>query len=230
MEYNNLNGGAITDKISIYNCDCMELLKQTPDNYYSLALVDPPYGIEDKISIGGGSHTKNKTKFHNLYSENGKKWDIRPKKEYFTELQRVSKNQIIFGGNYFTEFLPVSRGWAYWCKQGENMSSVNDELIWTSFDICIKMFSRCHGLDKGFMNKEGKNIHPTQKPVALYKWLLDKYAKPNDKILDTHLGSMSIAIACHDYGFELTGCELDPEYYEKGIKRVQNYISQLNLF
>jgi len=214
--------------IRMYNRDCMELLNS--GNNWNLAIIDPPYGIEDKISIGGGSHTKTKTKFHNLYSENGKKWDIRPPREYFIELQRVSKNQIVCGGNYFTEFLPVSRGWAYWHKQGENMSSVNDELIWTSLDISIKMFSRCHGLDKGFMNKEGKNIHPTQKPIQLYKWLLTNYAKQGDTILDTHGGSLSIAIACWDLGFDLDVCELDKDYFDAAVKRFENHIKQTQLF
>jgi site-specific DNA-methyltransferase (adenine-specific) len=240
--------------INLNNCDNMEFMKGLPDNHYDLAICDPPYGIEDKISIGGGSHTKTKTKFHNLYSKNGKKWDVRPSKEYFTEVQRVSKNQVFFGGNYFAENLPVSRGWAVWDKQGQGMSSVNDELIWTSFDISIKTFSRCHGLDKGFMNKEGKNIHPTQKPIQLYKWLLKNYAtcpscenkgwiwltqgKQTDcpkckgykpKILDTHGGSMSIALACYDMGFDLDLCELDKDYYEAGVKRFEQHKKQLKL-
>lgn len=216
--------------IQLIHGDSLQALKGYGDNHFDWAIVDPPYGIEDKISIGGGSHTKNRTKFHNLYSENGKKWDIRPPKEYFIELQRVSKNQIVCGGNYFTEFLPVSRGWAYWHKQGENMSSVNDELIWTSLDISIKMFSRCHGLDKGFMNKEGKNIHPTQKPVALYKWLLENYTSESDLILDTHLGSGSIAIACHQMKRKLIAYEIDAEYYEKACKRFKEQTAQQALW
>lgn len=135
---------------NVENIDCIEGMKHFFDNYFELAIIDTPYGIEDKISIGGGSHTKNKSKFHQRYKENNKKWDIRPSKNYFDELFRVSKNQIICGANYLTEFLPISRGWIYWHKQGEKMSSVNDELIWTSFDISMKFFSRCHGKDKGF--------------------------------------------------------------------------------
>ena len=221
---------------NIGNEDNMELMARYEDNHFDLAVVDPPYGIEDKISTGGGSHTKNKTKFHNLYSDNNKKWDFRPSKEYFNELFRVSKNQVFFGGNYFTEFLPVSRGWAFWDKQGQGMSSVNNELIWTSFDISIKTFSRCHGLDKGFMNKEGKNIHPTQKPPSLYQWVLLNYAKENDKILDTHLGSGSIALALdglnkiEKMNLTLTACELDKEYYDKAIKRIEKYTKWNSLF
>ena len=215
----------------VYNEDCIEVMKRYPDNYFDLAVVDPPYGIEDKISIGGGSHTKNKTKFHNLYSENGKNWDIRPENEYWNELLRVSKNQIVCGGNYFAEKLPVSRGWIVWDKQGENMSSVNDELMWTSFDISIKTFSRCHGLDKGFMAKgTDKVFHPTQKPVKLYDWLLHNYAKPNDLILDTHLGSGSSRIAAYKGGFNFVGFEIDQEYYEKQEKRFNDFKSQLRLF
>jgi site-specific DNA-methyltransferase (adenine-specific) len=213
-----------TDKITVTNEDNMELMARYPDKYFDLAIVDPPYGIDSKISTTSGLNKGNK--FAQLYNE--KRWDkFRPENKYFNELLRVSKNQIICGGNYFAEKLPVSRGWIVWDKQGEGVTSVNNELIWTSFDVSIKTFSRCHGLDKGFMAKgTNKVFHPTQKPVALYKWLLDKYAKPNDKILDTHLGSGSIAIACHDYGFELTACELDKEYYEASYKRFKNHISQ----
>jgi site-specific DNA-methyltransferase (adenine-specific) len=218
----------VTDKITITNEDNMLLMARYPDNYFDLAIVDPPYGIDSKISTTSGLNKGNK--FAQLYNE--KRWDkFRPENEYFNELLRVSKNQIICGGNYFAEKLPVSRGWIVWDKQGEGVTSVNNELMWTSFDVSIKTFSRCHGLDKGFMAKgTNKVFHPTQKPVALYKWLLDKYAKENDKILDTHLGSGSIAIACHDYGFELTACELDKEYYDKAIERIVNHTNQTKLF
>ena len=218
----------LTDKIELTNEDNMELMARYPDNYFDLAIVDPPYGIDSKISTTSRLNKGNK--FAQLY--NKKRWDrFRPENQYWNELLRVSKNQIVCGGNYFAEKLPVSRGWIFWDKQGEGVTSVNNELMWTSFDVSIKTFSRCHGLDKGFMAKGiDKVFHPTQKPIPLYKWLLDKYAKDGDKILDTHLGSMSIAIACHDYGFELTGCELDKEYYNKGIQRVKNHIAQLKMF
>ena len=218
----------VTDKIEITNEDNMELMARYPDNYFDLAIVDPPYGIDNKISTTSGLNKGNK--FAQLYNE--KRWDkFRPETEYWNELLRVSKNQIICGGNYFAEKLPVSRGWIIWDKQGEGITSVNNELMWTSFDVSIKTFSRCHGLDKGFMAKGiDKVFHPTQKPVKLYKWLLDKYAKQGDKILDTHLGSGSIAIACHDYGFDLTACELDKEYYDKAMERLANHQSQTKLF
>jgi site-specific DNA-methyltransferase (adenine-specific) len=215
-----------SDKITVTNEDNMQLMARYPDNYFDLAIVDPPYGIHDKLYRKDSP--KNKSKFNTLYYE--KQWDKnRPSKEYWDELKRVSKNQIIFGANYFVEFLPVSRGWIFWDKMGENMSSVNNELIYTSFDISIKTFKRCHGLDKGFL-ADHKVFHPTTKPQKLYKWLLDKYAKQGDKILDTHLGSGSIAIACHDYGFELTACELDTEYYEAAKKRFFNHSAQIKLF
>lgn len=211
-------------KLTITNEDCMELMKRYPDKHFELAIVDPPYGIDSKISTTSSLNKGNK--FAQLYNE--KRWDkFRPENEYWNELLRVSKNQIVCGGNYFAEKLPVSRGWIVWDKQGEGVTSVNNELMWTSFDVSIKTFSRCHGLDKGFMAKgTDKVFHPTQKPVALYKWLLRNYAKPNDKILDTHLGSGSIAIACHDLGFDLTACELDKEYFDKSMERIEKHTAQ----
>ena len=212
-------------KIRFYNCSYEELFKI--GTTWDLAIVDPPYGIDDKISTKSSLNKGNK--FAQLYNE--KRWDkFRPENEYWNELLRVSKNQIVCGGNYFAEKLPVSRGWIVWDKQGEKMSSVNNELMWTSFDISIKTFSRCHGLDKGFMNKEGKNIHPTQKPVQLYKWLLENYTNENDLILDTHLGSGSIAIACHYMKRNLIGYEIDKEYYDAACKRFKEQTSQQSLW
>lgn len=221
MEYENLIGGAITDKISIYNCDCMELLKQTPDNYYSLALVDPPYGIGcDGAKKTSGSHGGRKA--HKF-----KGWDSSiPEKEYFEELFRVSKNQIIWGANYFTKHLPSSMGWIVWRKDRGRFSSSDAELAYSSFNRALREYTK----NPLVLVREGGTIHPTQKPICLYKWLLDNYAKAGDKILDTHLGSGSIAIACHDYGFELTACELDSEYYDKAIERIKNHVSQQKLF
>ena len=203
----------ITDKIQLYNCDNMELMARYPDKYFDLAIVDPPYGI-DINSSGRLGH----------YGGKGKKWDSDiPNEKYFQELFRVSKNQIIWGGNYF--YLPPTRCFLIWDKQQpEDVSFASCEFAWTSLNESAKTFY------KRPQNADIQRIHPTQKPVALYKWLLDKYAKPNDKILDTHLGSMSIAIACHDYGFELVGCELDKEYYAKGIERVKNHVAQQKLF
>ena len=200
--------------INIYNMDCLEAMQDMKDNQYDLAIVDPPYGmVESGMQMGG--HVKGK-KFNRTELN---KWDIRPSKEYFVELLRVSKNQIIWGGNFFCNNLPISRAWLCWDKiGGDNLTCVNNELAWTSFTCALKMFRRHQGKDKGFMLKKqvDKKIHPTQKPVALYTWILNNYAKEGDKILDTHLGSGSIAIACHDMGYSLDGYELDTEYYEGG--------------
>ena len=204
----------ITDKITITNEDNMSLMARYPDNYFDLAIVDPPYGIGDKFK-GGKS---GKMQFNEVVD---KGWDCVPSQEYFDELFRVSKNQIIWGGNYFN--LPPTRCFIVWDKCiSDDFTLAMAELAWTSFDKLAKIF-------KYSVPKDGK-IHPTQKPIKLYKWLLDKYAEKDFKILDTHLGSGSIAIACHDYGFELTACELDKEYYDKAIQRIKNHVSQQKLF
>jgi site-specific DNA-methyltransferase (adenine-specific) len=208
----------LSDKITITNEDCMELLKRTPDKYYSLAICDPPYGINVNISMGRRKGDK-KSNYHKF---SGNDSSI-PSADYFKELFRVSVNQIIWGGNYMTEHLKPSPCWLMWDKGfSEDVTFAQFELAWTSFNSSAKKYD---------YNSAANNnrIHPTQKPVALYKWLLHNYAKPNDKILDTHLGSGSIAIACHDYGFNLTACELDKEYYEKAIKRIQFHVAQKKL-
>jgi site-specific DNA-methyltransferase (adenine-specific) len=204
--------------MTITNEDNMELMARYPDKYFDLAIVDPPYGI-NKIWVGGCGNGWGKAR------EESKKrnWDNDiPKEEYFIELQRVSKNQIIWGGNYFTKYLNPSRCWLSWLKPERGFSLSEFELAWTSFDKVTRVFE--------YMRNEIGRTHPTQKPIKLYKWILENYAKPNDKILDTHLGSGSIAIACHDYGFDLTACELDKEYYDKAMKRINNHILQQKLF
>ena len=211
----------LTEKLTLTCEDNMQLMSRYPDGYFDLAIVDPPYNIGGD-SLHSNRKLKDAGKLKNrAINKFNTKWDnIAPTNEYFNELKRVSKNWIIWGGNYF--LLGRIRCFIAWdkCQPWENFSQV--ELAYTSFDKPSSIFK--------FDNRTSDKIHPTQKPIALYKWLLHKYAKPNDKILDTHLGSMSIAIACHDYGFELTGCELDPEYYEQGIKRVQNHLLQTKLF
>jgi site-specific DNA-methyltransferase (adenine-specific) len=203
----------------VFNIDCMEYMATLPDKFFDLAIVDPPYGIEKEISEGGGP--KGSVKFGRLYSENGKSWDKKPEREYFVELKRVSINQVICGGNYFSDMLPNSRGWAIFDKVTDGVTCVNPELIYTSFHIACKIFRRPQGLNNGFLNKEGGNIHPTQKPVALYLWLLKNYAKPGDKIFDSHMGSQSCRIACRKMGFDFWGCELDKEYFDAGCKRFE---------
>ena len=223
----------VTDKIEITNEDNMLLMARYPDKYFDLAIVDPPYGIgAGKKSFQSGTRKS--------YSHTDKDWDdSTPTDKYWNEIFRVSKNQIVWGANYYANKLPISRGWIYWHKMVLTDNYSQGELAWTSFDCVMKFVEyKYQGNYLGFRNnittqsstKEETRIHPTQKPIALYKWLLDKYAKQGDKILDTHLGSGSIAIACHDYGFELTACELDSEYYEKSIQRIKNHISQQKLF
>ena len=217
MEYNNLIGQKITDTIKIYKCDNMELMAQTPDKYYDLAIVDPPYGI----NMGGGKIGNSKTNYK-LFA--GGDTSI-PDDKYFYEIFRISKNQIIWGANYMIQNLLPRSGWIVWDKkQPEKFTMAMGELAWSSFNIPLKIYYQ------RIVSAYNIRIHPTQKPVALYKWLLHNYAKEGDKILDTHLGSGSIAIACHDYRFDLTACELDVDYYEAAAKRIKAHVSQLQLF
>lgn len=203
--------------IKLYNCDCMELMAKTPDKYYELALVDPPYGH----NAMDGSRTRKKYGINR--SDN---WDCyRPDKTYFDELKRVSQNQIIWGGNYFITDLTDTKCFIIWDKKiAEGMNNyAMCEMAWTSFNgRPAKIYSE--------IAAQKDRIHPTQKPVKLYKWLLQNYAKEGDKILDTHFGSLSIGIACHDLHFELTASELDKEYYELGKNRLMWHQKQLNLF
>ena len=197
----------------ITNEDCMDLMARYEDNYFDLAIVDPPYGI----GYENGGQYFNKSQ--------GKKWDKEtPDKIFFDELFRVSKNQIIWGGNYFD--LPPTRCVLAWTKTRElqNRTFSEWEMAWTSFNSV----ARYHSL-KPFQ-RNGTRIHPTQKPIGLYEWLLMNYAKESDKILDTHLGSGSIAIACHNLGYQLTGCEIDKDYYEAAMKRIEQHKQQQRLF
>jgi len=213
------------EKLTFINGDNMEFMKGVPDKYFSIALVDPPYGINaSEMTMGSGKNKK---------WEKGKQWDNKvPTEQYFNELFRVSKNQIIWGGNYF--ILPIKRGWIFWDKGIDGDCSFADgELAWTSFDTVLRKANIRY---KGFLGMDTDRIHPTQKPVALYRWLLQNYAKQGDKILDTHLGSNSIGIAIDEANqldkmdFEFTGIEIDEEYFEKSIQRFKNYKSQYKLF
>lgn len=219
----------VTDKIEITNEDNMLLMARYPDNYFDLAIVDPPYGIKESNKQRKNTPSKKWKSAKNDIKYKKTDWDNSiPNKQYFDELFRVSKNQIIWGGNYMTEFLYPKMGWIFWDKKTGDSDFSDGELAWTSFDKALRKFE---WLWSGFQKQQPEERqHPTQKPVALYKWLLDKYAKQGDKILDTHLGSGSIAIACHDYGFELTACELDKEYFDKAIERIQNHTNQTKLF
>jgi site-specific DNA-methyltransferase (adenine-specific) len=218
----------MNDYINITCEDNMALMARYPDNHFDLAIVDPPYGI----GRDGQAETFVKNPKHKRKQHKQKKWDkSTPSKEYFSELFRVSRNQIIWGGNYFTENLPASMGWVYWDK-GQKLTMSDGELAFSSFDRALRSITinRCR------ISDAGGSIHPTQKPVALYQWLLTNYAKPGDKILDTHIGSGSIAIAVDSVNkiekmnLTLTGCELDPEYYTKAIERIKAKTSQKSLF
>jgi site-specific DNA-methyltransferase (adenine-specific) len=221
--------------ITITNEDNMALMARYPDKYFDLAIVDPPYGI----GFDGNTTVKGKAGKANTFSNKQhhvkKGWDNeRPSLEYFTELQRVSKNQIIWGGNYFADLLPAHKGWIYWDKKITNANNKNysdGELAWSSFECILRKFTY-DWIGFGYLNnpQKEKKQHPTQKPVQLYSWILKNYANPNDKILDTHLGSGSIAIACHDYGYDLTACELDKEYFDKAMERLKNHTNQQKLF
>ena len=209
-------------KINLYNSDCMIGMAGMKDNQYQLAIVDIPYGIESAISKGGGSHTKSSVKFHQLYSENGKQWDKATSPEYFYELQRVSVNQIIFGANYYN--MPACRGFIIWDKPEMRIHTMSDcEYAWTSFDRPAKI-ARISRATRGI------SIHPTQKPIRLYQFLLKNYANPGDHILDTHLGSGSSAIAADIMGYDFTGYEIDADYYQAAKKRLERHQSQGVLF
>ena len=202
-------------------CDNMQLMAQYPDKHFELAICDPPYGIGATKKMG-----VNKKKGYNPEPWAGGAWDSEPPpKEYFDELFRVSKNQIIWGGNYFE--LPPTRCFLIWDKK-QRIDQADCEMAWTSFKSSARIFDYWNSKLIGFMNPN--RFHPTEKPIALYKWLLDKYAKVGDKILDTHLGSGSIAIACHDYKYHLTACELDSDYFAAMQTRVENHLKQSVLF
>lgn len=204
--------------INFHNVDCMEFMRNKPDKCYPLCIVDPPYGMPKDSTHGRG-----KLKGRVLNNGGVEKWDVKPNQDYFSELFRVSENQIIWGGNYFG--LPGSRGFVIWDKEQpfENFSAA--EFAWISFQTVSKIFR----LAATRTNDEIK-IHPTQKPILLYRWLLQNYAKPGQKILDTHGGSMSIAIACDMEGFDLDICEIDKDYFDSGAKRFENYKMQGKLF
>jgi len=216
----------------------MELMKRYSNNYFDLAIVDPPYfsGPEKRKYYGNSINKLNikRTDYNPLNDS----WKL-PTEEYFNELFRVSKNQIIWGCNYYAKYIP-SVGRIVWNKVNGESSFSDAEIASCSFHDSVRLFSfmwngmmQGSGFDgkvNGNKKLNEKRIHPTQKPVALYKWILDKYAKQDDKILDTHLGSGSIAIACYDYGFELTACEINKDYFDKSIERINNHISQQKLF
>lgn len=215
--------------LDLRNCDNMDLMREFPDKYFDLAIVDPPYGIGED---GAKNHSRGKATKPTMYT--AKSWDSSaPPKEYFNEIIRVSKNVIIWGANHFIENIQNqnSSSWIVWDKQNGDNDFADCELAWTNHKTAVRKFEfRWAGMLQGDMKNKETRIHPTQKPVKLYKWLLEKYAKQGDKILDTHLGSGSIAIACHYMNFDLTGCELDKDYFDAMQKRIKEETKQLSLF
>ena len=233
MEYKDLDGCSINESISIYNCDCMDLLKRTPDNYYSLAIVDPPYGIDaDKKNSIKNLKTKKSATLSKHYGDQS--WDsCIPTEEYFAELKRVSKKQIIWGANFFN----LQGGMLYWHKNVTMPTYSTGELAYLSWLNKIDFVEiTWHGMLQQDMKNKEFRIHPTQKPIKLYEWILSRYAKPNQKILDTHLGSGSIAIAIDNVNkiekmnLTLTACELDPDYFKAAIKRIEQQTAQQTIF
>lgn len=213
------NYTSLDGRIRFYNCDCMELMSS--GKVWDLAVVDPPYGIgANKMTLGNG-----KKKIYRGQAD----WDNTiPTAEYWEQLFRVSKNQVVWGGNYMTEFLKPTGAWLFWDKgTGEN-DFADGELAWTSYNGALRKITKSW---VGANAKDGlERIHPTQKPIYLYRWILNRLAKEGFKILDTHGGSMSSAIACHMEGFELDICELDKEYFDAAVNRFKIYEQQQKLF
>jgi len=210
-----------TDRLDIRHADCMDLMREYPDKHFDLAIVDPPYGI------GYDGQNQSSGKNGGRKGHEWKGWDsCAPDADYFNELRRVSKNQIIWGANYFTEHLPPSMGWLIWRKDRGRFSSSDAELAYSSFNRALREYTK----NPLVLVREGGTIHPTQKPVCLYDWIFQNYAEEGMEILDTHLGSGSIAIAAHYAKMKLTACELDADYYKAAFERITRETAQTTLF
>lgn len=212
-----------------YNMDCMEAMRQMPDKCFDLAVVDPPYGIGES---GANNHTRSKLAVAKDYKPFAGDDLKAPDKEYFEQLMRISKNQIIWGANHFISKIPFdSHCWIVWDKENGENDFADCELAWTSFDTAVRKFKyRWAGMMQENMKNKEFRIHPTQKPVALYSWIFKNYAKPGFKILDTHLGSGSSRIAAYDAGLDFVGFEIDKDYFNKQEERFKKHISQISLF
>lgn len=221
---------------TVYLMDCIEGMKQFPDKIFDLAVVDPPYGI-------GADKAQNNAAMQRVKAEGKSKagrgwklyadtdWDNEtPNAEYWQELFRVSKNQIVWGGNYFTDYLPPSMGWIMWDKGQRDFSLADGELAWTSFNKALRIFEMSRGKALAKNNEQGGRFHPTQKPEMLYSWILQNYAKEGNLILDTHLGSQSSRIAANKAGLDFVGFEIDRDYFDNGNTRFKNFVSQGVLF
>ena len=211
--------------ITATNEDCMIMMARYPDDYFELAIVDTPYGIGES-----SNDNKSRSKLGKSKDYGCKKWDDNaPNKEYFKELKRVSKNQIIWGANHFIENIPKANSscWVVWNKENGANDFADCELAYCSFNTAVrKVDLRWHGMLQHDMKNKEIRIHPTQKPVKLYEWLLMNYAKEGDKILDTHRGSASLDIACHNLGYDLVTCEIDTDYFNDGNKRLKQHQNQ----
>lgn len=219
-----------------YNMDCMKGMKEFPDNFFDLAIVDPPYGIgvmTMNYTKSGAVRTHGYAAAKRRDYRKQSEWDVKPNKEYFDELFRVAKRKIIFGGNYFADMLPPSKSFIVWDKRCDD-SMRNDfadcEYAWADHGVARMYRFVWNGMIQGNMKNKEERFHPTQKPVALYEWILNNYAKAGDKILDTHVGSASSLVACHNLGFEYVGFELDPEYYAKATARLEAVKAQISIF
>lgn len=216
-EYTNKNG--VTSVV--YLMDCMDLLKQVPEKYFELAVVDPPYGILNKTKRGG-------QRSPHKYKVRAEIWDNKPSQDYWLGLFDKTENQIVCGGNYFTDMLPPNNAWIFWYKHQPVDNYADGEFLWTSFkDKQGKCFDYMY---YGAINSDADRFHPTQKPQQLYEWIFKNYAKPNDKILDTHLGSGSSRIAADKANLPFVGCELDPDYFYASVKRFKEYSAQQTMF
>jgi site-specific DNA-methyltransferase (adenine-specific) len=203
--------------LDLRRADCMDMMAEFPDGYFDLAIVDPPYGINAAKKYTGRGWVVRETK----------NWDKEgPTADYFDELYRISQNQIIWGANYYPMHLPKSMGWIFWDKGQRSFSLADGELAFSSFNRALRVFE----FARGKMLSESERFHPTQKPVVLYQWLLANYAKPGQRILDTHLGSGSHAIACYYAGMHLTACEIDEDYFKAASERIERETAQTVLF
>ena len=218
------------NKTEILNIDCMEYMAGLEDNAFDLTIVDPPYGLDVANKFGGEERKSGKGAAMKTAFEK-KDWDLRiPDKQYFVELMRISKNQIIWGANYMSHYLPPSMGWIVWDKNNGTTKFSDSELAFSSFNRALRIYKYTwNGMIQGDMKNKESRIHPTQKPIRLYDWLLQNYATSGMRILDTHLGSGSSAIAAHYFGCDFVGCEIDKDYFEAAQKRFEKETRQLVL-
>jgi len=222
--------GERLNKTEILNIDCMEYMAGLEDNAFDLTIVDPPYGLDVANKFGGEERKSGKGAAMKTAFEK-KDWDLRiPDKQYFVELMRISKNQIIWGANYMSHYLPPSMGWIVWDKNNGTTKFSDSELAFSSFNRALRIYKYTwNGMIQGDMKNKESRIHPTQKPIRLYDWLLQNYATSGMRILDTHLGSGSSAIAAHYFGCDFVGCEIDKDYFEAAQKRFEKETRQLVL-